>query len=169
MPPMLSFISLIVQIGADGYAVCHTSVSLEDGDGTSGVGVAAAAAVSAASARAWASAASQHQHQHQKRHQQRQQRHANDALMRAWGWRGEGRRRQEEEEGVERVGGGASPARPASSSPPPLTEVRLRRFREGREAVASWSRMRVVGERRVSGDTEDKRIYTSHFWPSLFF
>lgn len=53
--------SLIAQIGADGYAICHTSVSLEDGDGTSGVGVAAAAAVSAASARAWASAASNQQ------------------------------------------------------------------------------------------------------------
>ena len=76
-PPTLS-IPLIAQIGADGYAVCHTSVSLEDGDGTSGVGVAAAAAVSAASARAWASAASQHQHQHQKR---RQKQHANDALQ----------------------------------------------------------------------------------------
>ena len=48
-------------IGDDGFAVCHTSVSLEDGDGSSGVGVAAAAAVSAASARAWASAASQYQ------------------------------------------------------------------------------------------------------------
>ena len=48
-------------MGDDGFAVCHTSVSLEDGDGSSGVGVAAAAAVSAASARAWASAASNYQ------------------------------------------------------------------------------------------------------------
>ena len=83
----------------------------------------------------------------------------------ARGWRRAGLQEEEEGEVVGRVAGGASPARPASSSPPPSTEVRLRRSgMEGRLWVHLPVLLGVKGGKRdndrvkqVEGEGSEER------------